>query len=162
MLTSHKRVMAIIGCVTLCLNACTEDSDSAVTIHQQQASADVELPVPQVLLQSRIIDRSNLEPEVTVNGQVQDATQIGDQHFVSVFVQPGVPIELSIRWSEEFAGMMLPLAALEDTLDPINVNSERTISASNYSVEPFDADSDGSHNLEERNNGTDPFDSSEP
>lgn len=139
------------------LSACAENRDASIELSYDGVEAGVSVPVPDMLLASRMIEFENLALEVRVDQVVQTLVRQGDSYVVQAIVPPGQAVPINIEWSTLFAGQLLPLAVLNFTLPATNTNFSQEISSSDYSTEIFDLDSDGESNLAELNNGSNPL-----
>lgn len=103
------------------------------------------------------VDKSALFPSATMNGLEISLIQETDNWIGRTTVAPNTTVSVTVDWHENYNGSPLQLAQASvqifvDT-QPILVSF-----ISDSYVTSFDADDDGVSNLEERENGTNPFD----
>lgn len=151
------RINPVFCFALLGLSACGENREVPVELSYDGVEAGVSVPVPDILLASRMIDFEDLALEVRFDQVVQTLVRQGDSYSVQAIVPPGQAVPINIEWSTLFAGQLLPLAVLNFTLPATNTNFSQEISSSDYSTEIFDLDGDGESNLDELNNGSNPL-----
>jgi len=125
------------------------------------ASGGLGLAPPAALMQSRVVDRTRLRPNVSiVGGPEVPMSRVGDRWRGTVDVAPGRDYGLVIVWIENVVSgerqRDLPLARLEGTVSVGADGGMFTVGADAYDLE-LDFDGDGAFNLAEREANTDPF-----
>ena len=125
-----------------------------------EANARVSMQMPAML--SRAVDASQVTVDVQVNGVEIDMTREGEQFIGTVLLPAGSEPLVSIIWYEFFSDQRLRLAEFEKRLQSLESNMTLAIDETMYETADIDADSDAISNLEERIEGTDPFDPADP
>ncbi|MFT6874429.1 MAG: hypothetical protein ACJAZF_000534 [Granulosicoccus sp.] len=147
-------VTSSVIAISLLLSACSSDE----TVTTLDARPVVTIGLPQVLLDSNSIDQSNISPTILLSNGASVTMQpgVGDAWNGTINVAPAAQYTATVTWAEFFDGRLLPLARLQQTLE---VTADGTVvvgATSEYST-TIDTDGDRTSNLDERENGTDPF-----
>ncbi len=144
--------LSILG--ALFISACS----SGGSVTTLDASPAVSIGLPQVLLNSGALDSNNLSPTILLSTGESVSMQKGEGNAWSgtINVTPGTAFSATVTWRETLDGRELPLAQLEQTLEVTADGMVNTTSSTDYDTN-IDTDNDGTSNLQERENGTDPF-----
>jgi len=149
--------------VVLALTACgSNESDVHITSGSDGSTVSLQ-PPPQLMTKAVVVQA--LSPQVQVNGVPVTMTpeELPSTKWTgSIVVPPGTNTNVTILWSEQFGSEALALASVTRELGVINSNTSATISADRYIFDIHDEDEDGFSNLDERINGTSPFNELEP
>lgn len=156
LLNSHRRALIATVLIGTVLSACS-DTGSVTTL---EARPSVSIGLPQVLLDSAMVNQSLIRPNVVLSNGATVSMQRGNDNTWSgtINVAPASQYIATVTWFENINGRELPLARLEQSLEVGADGSVVSSEASGYSTD-IDNDSGGKTNLEERENGTDPFQS---
>ncbi|MFK7893559.1 MAG: hypothetical protein AB8B63_22270, partial [Granulosicoccus sp.] len=155
MLKSAKRLFVVLS-ATFLLSACSEDEGSVTVLDEGPA---LTVARPAVLENASSLVQASLRPSIIVEGGGLVSMQRDFEGVWSgtINVPPDKSYPVTVIWIETFASRDLPLARL--TMD-LEVAADGTAERSNvteYITAELDADNDGVSNLQERENGTDPF-----
>lgn len=162
-----------LGCALALLSACNADSDGpdhVAGIADTTAPAGVALGRPAALNQLRVVDREALSVELELTYEqtvdVVTATRVGasDRWSASLTVPTGTPFSLSAIWYDTAGGVRLDLVTATRRFAPIGDpgTSSVVFDFDEFDSAEFDADADSLTNLQERLDGTDPFDATSP
>ncbi|PID61638.1 MAG: hypothetical protein CSB44_06285 [Gammaproteobacteria bacterium] len=161
------RSLAILGAVFI--SSCSSDSDDLMTVGQD---GNLSMNTPRFLLESRRIDRTAIRPEVTINGNqtvTMQRSADGNGWSGTIQVLPDQSYTIRIVWIERLdAGEAgnnpeardLALAVREQVVQVGSDGASQTfggLAEGNYDTNILDEDQDGISNLNEREQGTDPF-----
>ena len=156
MLNTPSSVTGVALAMSLLISACS--SSGTVTTLDARPISLIELP--QDLLDATFIDRNNISPTILLSNGASVTMQRtdGDAWSGTINVAPAAQYTAIITWSESIQGQLLPLARLQQSLQVgadgiIDPTATQTTA---YSTE-IDTDGDGTFNLDERENRTDPF-----
>jgi hypothetical protein len=140
--------------LSLLLSACSGSG----TVTTLDARPSVTIGLPQVLLDAAFIDSNNISPTILLSNGASVTMQkgAGDSWSGTINVAPAAQYTATVEWAESFQGQQLPLARLRQTLVVAADGTVIVTATSDYSTE-IDTDNDGSSNLVERENGTDPY-----
>lgn len=153
MLDHAKPIYSILlfACLAGILTACAQsDSTAEGTI----TGSELSVPVPRILLNARAIDVSSLSLQFELDGLAIESEVVGNQgdRIVDVFVAEGSTVEINLIW---FHGEY-EIARLSRTVGPVTSDNEIVIFTSEDYNTDADLDGDGSSNLTEIIQGTDP------
>lgn len=140
--------------LSLLLSACSSEG----TVTTLDARPSVTIGLPQVLLNAANVVRDNISPTILLSNGASVTMQkgAGDAWSGTINVAPAAQYTASVTWAETFEGQELSLANLQQTLEVAADGTVVITATSEYSTD-IDTDGDGTSNLAERENGTDPF-----
>ncbi len=144
----------------LMLSGCDSTPDSGQSAGQNTANG-LDIPLPDRIRTSLAVDFSQVEGIANVNGRLHQMERSGNQFRVQV---PGVLINSEVSINLLFRetlpdGRSLNLARTESRAFSVGATDESAIIEileDQFSYD-FDDDNDGINNINERNDGTDPF-----
>ena len=154
LLKTHYRSLVACSVAGFILSACSGDGN----VTTLDARPTVSIGLPQILLDSQAVDENLLRPAVVLSNGATVSMQRGAGNTWSgtINVAPASEYVATVTWLENIDGRELPLARLEQSLEVAADGTVVRSEASGYSTD-IDNDSGGKSNLEERENGTDPF-----
>jgi len=171
----NRSSSAILAAVSLLLSGCGDTPTASVAVNQ----TDGIVLNPPEFLQSRAVDRSNLEARVSVNVdgrdiQVTQTSETSAPWVGQVFVPVGSNPTVAVTWVETGVSGMpadmqgeLPLAVFNSPVGEniednqtfrINTGDYLTSSTEQFPLPLLDSDNDGFSNLQERQAGSRPAD----
>lgn len=141
---------ALIVASTVLLSACQSETSTP---------SSVKFSPPDRIVQVRAIDLALVRPLVQLGDGTLITMQPGEENTWSgsIRVQPNQSYQLLVNWIETLPQGDLPLARWESTVDVGEDGKDVVVSAELYDYSA-DFDGDSSTNIEEREDGTDPFD----
>lgn len=161
--TLHTQIRAAsLAALTALVSACQPSSSVGTIDFAESAdtgSSGMTVAPPSALLNARNVDRDALSPFVFLNdGSIIPMTKGEDELWSGqVLVAPDTTYRLTIEWREDLQGRLLPLAThSRDVFVGVDGEVVQDIAATQYSTN-IDTDSDSITNLDEREDGTDPF-----
>lgn len=163
---SSKLAKALSGlalfALLITLSACQQNTSTVTTDVNGQSNIKMVAPT---FLQTREIDPSQLDLEVTINNDPVTMTAQGETWTGSMDVDKDSSVTLRVVWHERMPdGQLLLLAVAEQTLDNVNRAIAFSVIDSSYMTEGegFDADGDLISNIVERRQNTDPYNPGDP
>lgn len=136
-------------------SGCMDSGDPAMIIlPNSSGTSNASFGVPELLLESRMVDLDQLRILVDVGGQEWPMQRSGDRWSGSFSLPGDGEYALQVTWFQTLAGTEIALARSA----PVNINSNspRDVRVTSYSTAGFDFDGDGRSNLAELQAGTDP------
>ena len=158
----------LAGLAYVQLAACDTGASTESLINQSLintgSTSTLALSAPPFLVQTRAIDLARLIVEVSVNGNAVDMQRQGDQWRGEINVPAGEVVSIELVWLEVNADGAAPLrlATYMDTIGPLSAPVSLPLGVDDYVSEGIDDDQDNISNLEERREGTNPRDASDP
>ena len=158
----------------LVITSCAEDDQSGTVIVNDD-QAEVAFRAPAMLVQSRMIVEENLILRITI-GDRDPVTVLPDENgnfILSTTVPANTSTDVTAEWFEDISGTRLLLAIATKELNVGSASSPATLLFDAYKMEPsqsdidsgdfsLDNDRDGRSNFDERQNGTEFFNASDP
>jgi len=151
------RTLTLLTLATCVFTGCGDQDDgkASYTAHDSELG----IFAPGRLRESLAVDPANIVAFVEVNNRSYQMEPSGNQ-FVAVVegLRPNQDATIRITFRENFPdGRQLNLAQTGEKVERIGATDHAfTVQRGEYSY-AYDIDNDGVSNLEERNNGTDPF-----
>ncbi|MDB4224346.1 hypothetical protein N9850_11275 [Granulosicoccus sp.] len=154
MLNTPLSVTGSALAMSLLISACS----SGGTVTTLDARPISPIGLPQDLLDATFLDRNNISPTILLSNGASVTMQRGDGDAWSgtINVAPAAQYTATVMWAESFQGRVLPLARLQQTLEVAADGTIQITETTVYSTN-IDTDGDGTFNLDERKNDTDPF-----
>lgn len=120
-------------------------------------NSKISTPVPLRITQSRMIDRSTLTVDVSINGASVDAIDNGDgTRSASLVLSSGSSFQVVVEWRAA-TGFGSSVVIAQSTTNYDSLSSDRDIDISDYDYN-IDDDRDGQTNFQEIEAGSDPLD----
>jgi len=125
---------------------------------EAQSTPNLKFSAPERILQVREVDRTKLRPEVRLSdNRIIPMTNVGEDSWTgTINVQPNSNISVTGRWIETVDNRDLVLANWLESITVGADGAELNLTTANYNYE-IDEDGDSISNLDEREDGTDPF-----
>lgn len=135
-----------------------------LTLLDSASTSTLALSTPPFLVQIRAIDPAKLILDVVVNGSAVNMQAHDDVWEGVINIPAGEVASIELVWSENIPGEAEPLqlAVYTDTIGPIVTAVSLPLTTGDYLSAGFDDDQDGIPNLEERREGTNARDASDP
>lgn len=151
---AQRTATALTLLSSVLLSACSESG----TVTTLDANPSITIGLPQVLQDSPAIDKSKLHPTIQLSNGASVSMQqgAGDSWTGTINVATGNQYTATVTWVENVNEVDVPLAQLTQQLQVAADGSVVRSAETEYSTD-IDSDADGLTNLEERENGTNPF-----
>ena len=155
------------------LTACESDSESGslIAVPAGEGAASASFEPPEAVLLTRAIVEENLELAVEIDGRPVEVTRETDGRWQAAFTLPRNRVfTVTITWFERYEGQNLVLATAEETYTVPSDGRPFEVQISERQFQfPNDDERDENgvirdrvSNLDERRDGTDPFDFNDP
>lgn len=150
--------LGVLLAIVVAVSGCTGSGDSAMLVESvDSGTANTSFGVPELLLETRMLNLDQLRVLVVVGGQEWPMRRSGDQWTGSFSLPDDGDNPLQITWFQTVDGIELMLARSLPV--SINANSSRDVRVTDYATTgaDFDADGDQLSNLAELQAGTNPL-----
>lgn len=147
MSTQMLTILALLG-----LMGCSQEFEN-----DTESANGLTITAPDFLLESKAIDEQNFTPTLTIDNRSYVLSKNGNQWSGTFDVAANDSYQIRVDWNETYKGRQLLMASATKMIEVGSSAVSAQIASADYDTTSFDEDNDGKSNLEERNEGSNPF-----